>query len=89
MKIVDFKTKKIYYDSIGKKEFAVTSEFWSLLKKSGIKYNDGKFINGVFYTELFVLKLIDKNFESVFKEIANSEMGKLMMRGKLPLDTIL
>lgn len=91
MKIIDLKTKEVYYDD--KKddglEFAVTQKFWTRLKRTGIPYRTGKKEGEVYYTEEKVLKLKDPSFKKTFEQIALSGIGEMVMKGKLPLNTVL
>jgi len=87
------KSKKIYYDTGKDKVFLVTFEFWKALKAGEIRYRSGgektKDDSVIFYTERLTLDLKDKTFEKTFEGIARSEIGKLVMSGHMPVDTIL
>ena len=90
MEIRDIKTNKLYYSSKkGSEVFFVSSKFWRKLKTSGLLYVTGDVRNGVRYTKIVRLKLSDPEFELIFSEIARSELGKEVMTGELPTDTIL
>ena len=93
MKIIDMFTGKIYYNTEGEESFSVTTYFWENLKSKGLKYRSGgtrKYKKDeIRYSEELVLKLKDKNFESIFRDIADSGMGKAVMQGELPIDTVL
>jgi len=88
MKIVDIKSKKVYYDTEGA-EYYVTAEFWKALKAGKIQYRSGGEANGILFTEVLVLKIDDNNFEKVFNEISLSTGGKAAMEGKVLVTTIL
>jgi len=87
LKIIDLKTKEIYYDDKkdDKLEFAVTGKFWARLKRTGIPYRTGGKKGNICYTEEKVLKLKDPSFKKTFREIALSERGKMAMRGDIIL----
>lgn len=90
MKIIDIKTDELYYDS-GKegKKYFVSSDFFKALKAGEIKYIDTGKIGDIRYNEIKKLDLNEKDFTSIFKDIAASEIGKLVIKGKMPLNTIL
>lgn len=84
MKIIDLKTKEIYYDdNEDELEFAVTGKFWIKLKGVGITYRTGGKKGNISYTEVRVLKLTNPSFKKVFREFALSEIGKMAMRGDI------
>ena len=89
MKIIEIETKRILYDSEGDEEFFVNSSFFWALKSGEIKYMAGGIVKGMRFSEIKILDLEDKEFESIFKRIISSEIGKLVVRGKMPIDTIL
>lgn len=93
MKIVNVFTGEIYYSTEGEEMFLVIADFWENLKSKGLKYMSGgtkKYKkNEIKYSEELVLKLKDKDFELVFKDIVNSGLGKAVMAGELPMDTVL
>lgn len=90
MKIVDSLTGELYYGSKDEKEeFPVTGAFWRALVNKEIRYLFGGKKRGVFYTEVLVLDLKSKKFEEIFSSIAKSEKGKEVLKGLLPVDTVL
>ena len=89
MKIIEIETNRILYDSEGEEEFFVTSSFFWALKAGEIKYMAGGLLKGKRYSEIKILDLKDKEFDSVFRGIALSETGKLVMKGKMTVDTVL
>ncbi len=88
MKFIDIKSKKVYYDTKGIVYF-ITAEFWKALKADKIQYYSGGERKGILFTELLILKMNNKDFEKVFKNIALSTNGKAMMEGKIPVTEIL
>ena len=89
MKIVEIGTDKILYDSKGEEKFFVSFSFFKALKAGKIKYRTGEKEQGLRFTEIKILDLKDRKFDSVFRDIVASEIGKLIVRGEMPLDTIL
>ena len=89
MKIIDIETKEVLYESKGDEEFFVSSAFFKALKAGKIKYMDGRTEEGLSYSEIKTLDLKDKKFDSIFRDIVASEIGKSVIAGKMPLDTIL
>jgi len=90
MKIVDSLTGELYYGSKDEKEeVLVTSVFWRALVNKEVKYLFGGEKKGVFYTEVLILDLKSKNFEKIFSSIAESEKGKEVLLGSMPVDTTL
>ena len=89
MEIIEIGTGKIFYDSKGEEKFLVSSSFFKALKAGEIEYMVGGKMEGVRYSEIKTLDLKDREFDFVFRNIATSEIGKLVMRGEMPLDTIL
>ena len=89
MRIIEIGTGKIFYDSRGKEIFLVSSSFFEALKTKKIKYMAGGKEQGLRFTEIKTLDLKDKKFDSIFRKIAMSEIGKLVIKGEMPLDTIL
>ena len=89
MKIVETITHKILYDSEGEEKFFVSSSFFEALKAGKVKYMTGGKEGGLRFSEIKTLDLKDRKFDSVFGNIAKSEIGKLVMRGEMSLDTIL
>ena len=90
MKIYDIETGEVYYKSKGVGNFIITKEFWKYLKTKKVKYRVGGVTkDGTRFTTVSILNLADENFESIFIRVAKSEMGKLVMKGELPVDTIL
>jgi len=88
MKIVDIKSKKIYYDTEGA-EYYVTAEFWKALKTGKIQYRSGGENNGILFTEILILNIDDDSFEKIFNIISLTSSGEAMMRGRVPVTTIL
>ena len=89
MKMIEIGTNKIFYDSKGEEKFFVSFSFFEALKAGKIKYRTGGKEQGLRFIEIKTLDLNEKNFDSVFRNIAISEIGKLIMRGEMPLDTLL
>lgn len=92
MKIIDIESNEILYDSKekeGKEEFVVTSEFWKALKSGKVQYMSGGLKEGIHYSEVLILNLKAKNFEFIFKRIANSAIGKEVMEGRMPVNSML
>ena len=90
MKIIDIKTDELYYDSGREEEkYFVSANFFKALKAGEIKYMDTGKIGDIRYNEIKKLDLNEKDFNFIFKNIAASEIGKLVIKGKMPLDTIL
>lgn len=89
MKIIEIETKKILYESKGEEKFLVSSSFFKALEAGEIKYMTGGKVDGVRFSEIKILDLKDKKFDSIFRNIVASEIGKLVIKGKMPLDTIL
>lgn len=90
MKIIDTKTDKILYDSgRGEEEYFVSSEFFKALKAGKIRYMAGGKFGGKRYSEIKTLDIKEKDFSSVFKGIAMSEIGKAVMNETMPLSTVL
>ena len=90
MKIIDIHTAEIYYDvGSDEEEISVTKGFWEALKNKKIQYRTGKKTSKAFETIIVILDLKDKEFGTIFKRIADSEIGKEVMAGRLPVDTIL
>lgn len=86
MKIIEIKSDEILYDSKGKEKFYVTPEFWRALKLGKIQYMSGAMTDNIQYSEILILNLKAKNFDSIFKKIANSAIGKEVMEGRMPID---
>lgn len=89
MKIIEIRTDKILYNSKGEEKFFVSFSFFEALEAGKIKYRTGGKEQGLRFTEIKTLDLKDKKFDSIFKDIATSEIGKLVIKGEMPLDTIL
>lgn len=89
MKIIEIGTNKILYDSKGEGKFFVLFSFFEALEAGKIKYITGGKAGGVRFSEIMKLDLKSKEFNPIFRNIARSEIGKLVMRGEMPLDTIL
>ena len=87
MKIIEIKSDNILYDSKGKDNFHVTPEFWKALKSGKIQYMSGGMKDGARYSEILSLDLDARNFDSIFKGIAKSAIGKEVMEGRMPIDT--
>ncbi|MCK4760215.1 MAG: hypothetical protein KAT69_09195 [Candidatus Aminicenantes bacterium] len=87
MKIIEIKSDEILYDSKGKEKFYVTPEFWQALKSGKIQYMSGGMKEGIRYSEILSLNLKARNFDSIFKRIAESAIGKEVMEGRMPIDT--
>lgn len=88
MKIVDIKSKKVYYDTKGV-DYFVTADFWKALKAGKIQYRSGGERDGILFTEILVLRTTNRDFEKVFKIIAVTTGGQAMMQGKIPVTEIL
>jgi len=89
LKIIEIETKKILYESKGEEKIFVSSSFFKALKAGEIKYMTGGKMEDMRFSETKTLDLKDKKFDSIFKDITASEIGKLVIKGKMPLDTIL
>lgn len=89
MKIIETVTHKILYDSKGDEKFFISSSFFEALKAGEIKYMAGGKEGGLRFSEIKTLDLKDKKFDFIFRNIIKSEIGKLVARGEMPLDTIL
>ena len=89
MKIIEIKSNKILYDSKGKEEFFITPEFWKALRSEKIQYMLGGMRSGVRYSEILILNMKTKDFDLIFKRIANSGIGKEVMEGRMPVSSIL
>jgi len=89
MKIIEIETNKILYESKGEEEFFVSSSFFNALKAGKIKYMAGGKMEDIRFSEIMTLDLKDKKFDSIFRNIVASEIGKLVIKGEMPLDTIL
>jgi len=89
MKIIEIETEKILYESKGEEKVFVSSSFFKALEMGKIKYMTGGKIEDMRFSETKILDLKDKKFDSIFKDIVASEIGKLVIKGKMPLDTIL
>lgn len=88
MIILDKVTGKVYYGS-GGFEVKVTAEFWRALKNQRIQFNDFDREAKVYFSYVRELNIDDEDFESIFKNIANSEIGRSVLEGRLPVSTIL
>ena len=91
MRIIEIETGEILYDSeTGEEEVVfVSASFFKALKAGKIKYMAGKTIKGLSFSEIETLNLKDKEFDSVFRGIVGSEIGKMVIKEEMPLDTIL
>ena len=89
MKIIEIESKKILYDSKGEEKFFVTSKFWKALKSGKIQYMSGGIKGGIHYSEILILSLKEKKFEFIFKRIANSGIGKEVIKGNMPVNSML
>lgn len=89
MKIIEIESNEILYDSDGEEKFFVTPEFWKALKSGKIQYMSGGIKDDVSYSDILILNLKAKNFEFIFKRIVNSGVGKEVMKGKMPVNSIL
>jgi hypothetical protein len=92
MKLVNFLNHSvIYYDNQKADGFAieVSENFWNHLSTDGIQYRSGGMRNRNLYSEELVLKLTDPEFDKIFLLIANSEIGKQVLVGDLPPNTVM
>jgi len=89
MKIIEIESNETLYDSKGKEKFFVTSEFWKALKSRKIQYMSGGIKDNISYSEILILNLKTKNFDFVFKRIANSGIGKEVIKGNMPVNSML
>lgn len=91
MRIIEIETGEILHDSEKgiEEDIFVASSFFKALKAGKIKYMAGETIKGISFSETKKLDLKDSEFDSVFKNIAMSEIGKMAIKGEVPLDTIL
>lgn len=90
MKIIDIETNEILYDSgRGEEQYLVSSQFFKALKAGKIRYKGGATIGGIRYSEIKTLDIKDKDFNSTFKGIAMSEIGKAVINETMPLSTVL
>ena len=89
MKIIEIGTNKVLYDSKGEEEFFVSFSFFEALKVGKIRYRAGGKEQDLRFTKIETLDIKDEKFDSAFKNTAASEMGKLAMKGEMPLNTIL
>ena len=89
MKIIEIESKEILYNSKGEEKFFVTSEFWKALKSRKIQYMSGGIKDNISYSEILILNLKAKNFEFIFKRIANSGIGKEVIKGNMPVNSML
>jgi len=89
MKIIEIESNEILYDSKGEEKFFVTSEFWKALKSGKIQYMSGGIKDNISYSEILILSLKTKNFDFVFKRIANSGIGKEVIKGNMPVNSML
>ena len=87
MKIIEIETSKILYDSKGEEKLFVVSEFWKALKSGKIQYMSGATKAGIRYSEILILNLEVRNFDVIFKKIANSGIGREVMEGRMPVNT--
>ena len=91
MRIIEIETGKILYDSErGEDEnIYVSSSFFKALKAGKIQYMTGETIKGISFSEVKTLNLKDSDFDEIFRGIAMSEVGKMVIKEEMPLDTIL
>ena len=74
---------------IPRRDVFVSSSFFKALKAGKIQYMTGGTVKGISFSETKMLDLKDSEFDSTFKGIAASEIGKMAINGEVPLDTIL
>lgn len=80
---------EVLYDT-GGDEFEVTDEFWDALEAGKIRFRSTDEPKpGAFVTYIRVLDIDDDDFEEKFSGIANSTVGKLVMKGDSPVSEIL
>jgi len=89
MKIISIVDGKELYNTGGTTEVKVSPKFWELCRKKGIRYHSGGKKGQLLYSKICTLKISDDNFEDIFLRIINSELAKTVMRGELPVDTVL
>jgi len=88
MRITDVKTGEIYYDSSGKEEVFVTNKFWKALLAKEIKYSFANKDEDIVDDEIRTFEVEADDFETIFLQFAFSEIGKAIIAGKMPIDTV-
>jgi len=88
MRITDVKTGEIYYDSLGKEEVFVTNKFWKALLAKEVKYFFANKGEDIIDDGIRIFETGADDFETVFLQFAFSEIGKAVIDGKMPIDTV-
>jgi len=82
------KSGKVLYGS-GDPQFTVSLTFWNALRRKRVRYRTGRYRSGVWMTEVRVLDIDADGFETVFKQLASSEMGRDLLSGRRSVPKIL